>query len=297
MKKRLFLPLLFVALGVFSFAPKSQNTQSVQAEGAATQTYLAKTLIHDVWANRQADVNKETFTFGVKHGYVGDGNIQPMTRVEGGSGGNMQGNAAILDWDGGRMNSGSKDSVILTFTAHTRITISISAPNEPSNDWPDNAYLNHYVLPVSYSLAKPTAITPTKTVSSFAANDFNETFELRTGETYIWEWGFQWSGSRNFNHGDAQLQFAVTPNDANTAELASLNLNLENVVKNPANTNGGKFIETGLANYGMTFGKILTQEFVTPTINGENYVVNGVGNAWWQLYAGLNTGFAFTFNA
>ena len=298
MKKRLFLPLLFVALGVFSFAPKSQNTQSVQAEGAATQTLTAQTLVKEVWHNDQADVNKGLFTFGVRHGHVGDANFAPMTKSNTGSGGNMNGTVAFIEWDGARMVSGRKDSIIFAFTAHTRMTVTVSTPVLHSEDWVDNSYLNHYVAPVSYSLIKPTKLTASKTVSDFSTTSaFDATYDLRTGETYFWEWGFEWEGSRNFFFAGAQLQFTIAANDENTAELASLNLNLENVVKNPAHKNNGNFIDTGLVSYGMTFGNVLNNQIATPTINGENYVVNGVSQAWWKLFAGLNSGFAFTFTA
>lgn len=306
MKKRLFLPLLFVALGVFSFAPRSQNTQSVQAAGDATQTLTAQNLIKEVWNNNQADVNKGLFTFGVSHGCVSDSKVQPMTKVNTGGGGNMSGQNCSIEWDGALIRSTLKDRVILRFTAHARITISTFTTTNPGGDWADNGDLCHYVAPVTYSFAKPTYVGAAKSVTknTFAVEDFSASYSLRPGETYFWEWGsdcYDQNGNpvaRNLYFAGRNLSFTVSADDASTSELTSLNLNLLDVVKKPAIENGGKFIETGLVNYGMTFGKILSGEFETPVIDGENYIVDEImPNVWWKLYAANNKGFAFTFTA
>lgn len=297
MKKLLLIPAVLATLG---FSLSSNNTAMTAAHAVEDTGYTlgVQEILRGVYNNNLQDVDHSDLTYGVKAGYLQNGTLSHMT-TKGSGEGDMSKGKAVVDWGGARLSSGSNDRIILSFQARANMTISVSA--NVGEGWNEHSILSYYVAPVTYNEVVPTALTPFETYvggASFTVEQLSLDVTLKTGETFYWEWGFEWDG-RNFEVVDSKLAFTFKTNDVNTA--VSTNIGIADIYDATAKA-GGKMFTNGLVDYGMKFGDARTQTFVDVTTDvttdGYKYVTpNGNGGVWWQIYTDVGEGFIFTFTA
>lgn len=289
MKKRIFIPAVLAAVGVFAALLTPTVTQTAKAEAA---TYSARSLISAVWNNDQTEVAYGDFNFDVKSGNVANGTFLNMTKNTTNDG-DMNGTNGMtcIDWAGKRFISMQDERIILSFEAVNTIQLSVSVTSMAGGI--GDSVLRYF-----------NGNNELKSIASadMSAENVNYTTTVNKGETFYLEWGFEWTGNwnRTWEFYNSGLSFSIERTAAKKTYTVS------DVYVNSIN-NDGAFVEDSLVSYGMTFGDIANLSFVTPTVdkaNGTYTTTRGSGGSWWNIYTnGTNNGadvvegFAFTFTA
>lgn len=214
-KKKILLSSILIA-GLFSSFSLSQKETKI-TKASIENVFSISDIFDNVYNNNLNDVNDNSlFSYGLRHGSIstssgkGNGKILPgCVKFD------LKDNGDFLisssEYDGGikidksTIYSSDDDRIIIKIVAKENLIITNYANNDI--DLKDLTYtnINYYVFDDYNEIGLntwPDAKTKVNNINNLKKEDFYKEIFINKGQTFYWEWGYQYSGSsRSWNIG------------------------------------------------------------------------------------------------
>lgn len=300
--------IVSLIIGCIAFSCLNKNDiHEFHAEDyeSMTLTNLLGT-IYDNPNGIDAEISNDSFTYSIRHGTIqtNNFNIKPF-EIKKEDGGNKiissTGGHARIEWKGINIYSAEDDRIIVKFKAKKTLEFKTYADTDTLyKAGADNAEIKYYLPNINYSEEKqlsPDIVVKIDEVQE--VSDFERIVTINPGQTFYWEFGFQWSGwDRNFMVGEfagGKTNYTFAWKKTSTIE----NLAMSKIVSNVANNNGG-LINGNLVDYNVKHGNagelyikdfdvVISEPVVLRTNDEYAYAEN------WRIRSFHNDGIIFLF--
>lgn len=226
--KKIFLSLILLPLSL-TF---SVNTfvKEVNAEDVKYEYYL-EDIIKNIHDNDLDDISPTSlFSYGLRHGSlstsssvgvnpINPGCIKYDSKDETGKYISSSTYASFIKDDGTTIRSYNDDRFIVKFVAKENIIINTSIDEKNISSTTNDTSINHYILTNYNEIGLKDYPQPYSSINNLLTQNikaFSRTFFIKKGDTFYWQWGFQFGNSsdyREFNIGKTTCgyKFVISP--------------------------------------------------------------------------------------
>ncbi len=212
--KKLFLPLIALVTSIVFFG--NVSTKQVNASVESFSFYL-EDIIQNVHDNTLDDISSNPlFTYGLRHGSISTSSSTGVVPINPGcikydavdGGGKFIYSSSYASFVADcktTIRSFNDDRFIVKFVANDNIIIKTSVDSNDISATTNDTQIDHYIL-TNYNetalIEYPKAYSTINNLASSDVKTFSHTFFINKGQTFYWQWGFQFGSAGDYREFD-----------------------------------------------------------------------------------------------